>query len=60
MDDAALDRLGQMPWKRSVYADIINFLNSRGCAPAAIGLDIIFSGHSSDPAKSGYQIKSEA
>lgn len=50
MDEAALDYIGQMPWKRSVYADIINFLNSNGCAPAAIGVDVIFAGHSADPA----------
>ena len=50
MDQAAVDRLGQMPWPRSVLAEVISALNAdENNKPAAIGIDVLYVGDS-DPA----------
>lgn len=49
MDQRAIDELGPMPWPRSVMADVINYLNSDpDNMPAAIGLDVLYVGHTND------------
>jgi adenylate cyclase len=47
IDSAALNELGNLPWSRDVYADIIEALNADPEArPAAIALDVVFAGYS--------------
>lgn len=48
IDEQTMKELGPYTqWDRSVFADIINKLNSEGSKPKAIGIDIIFSGEKS-------------
>lgn len=55
MDQRAVDVLGPMPWPRDVMADAIAFLNSDPeTAPAAIGIDVLYVGESSDPGADEY------
>ncbi len=55
MDERASEMLGPMPWDRSVFADAISFLNSDpDNRPAAIGIDVLFSGESADPDSDAY------
>ena len=50
MDQYALDQLGPLPWPRSYMADVVAYLNADPeTAPAVIGLDILYIGHSGDP-----------
>ncbi|MBR3297238.1 MAG: adenylate/guanylate cyclase domain-containing protein [Firmicutes bacterium] len=50
MDQRAVDALGPMPWPRDVMADAIMYLNSDpDNKPAAIALDVLYVGASSDP-----------
>ena len=55
VDDAALERLGpQQGWSREVYARAIEALNADpGRRPAAIGLDVLFTGET-DPEADAY------
>ncbi len=47
IDSTALNELGNLPWSRDVYADIIEALNADPEArPAAIALDVVFAGYS--------------
>ena len=49
MDQYALDQLGPMPWPRSYMADVVAYLNADPeNAPAVIGLDVLYIGHSGD------------
>ena len=51
IDSASLNELGNLPWSRNVYADLIDALNADPEArPAAIALDVVFAGHSADEA----------
>ena len=51
MDQRAVDALGPLPWPRSVMARAIEYLNrDPERKPAAIGVDVIYAGESSDPA----------
>ncbi len=47
IDEKAIDELGPLPWDRSVMADILFYLNSTDYDPAAIGIDVMYSGNSS-------------
>ena len=50
MDQTAVDAFGPMPWSREIIADVIAFLNSEEeNKPAAIGVDVLYVGESSDP-----------
>ncbi|MBR5926286.1 MAG: adenylate/guanylate cyclase domain-containing protein, partial [Firmicutes bacterium] len=50
MDQAAIDLLGPMPWPRGYMAQAINYLNSDPAnRPAVIGVDVLYTGHSTDP-----------
>lgn len=50
MDQYALEVLGPMPWPRSYMADVVSYLNADPeYAPAVIGLDVLYIGHSDDP-----------
>lgn len=50
MDQYALEMLGPMPWPRSYMADVVSYLNADPeNAPAVIGLDVLYIGHSGDP-----------
>ena len=50
MDQYALDVLGPMPWPRSYMAEAIDILNADpDCAPAVIGIDVLYVGESDDP-----------
>jgi adenylate cyclase len=47
IDSPALNELGNLPWSREVYADLIDALNADPEArPAAIALDVVFAGYS--------------
>ncbi|MFI3173271.1 MAG: adenylate/guanylate cyclase domain-containing protein [Eubacteriales bacterium] len=49
IDEYALDQLGSWPWSRDIMADVIDILNMDPDAqPAAIGVDVIFSGESDE------------
>lgn len=49
MDQYALDQLGPLPWPRQYMADVVSYLNSDPeNAPAVIGLDVLYIGHSGD------------
>ena len=52
IDQASLDVLGPMPWPRNYMAEAINCLNNTDpdAKPAVIGIDILYSGESADPA----------
>ncbi len=51
MDQRAVDLLGPMPWPRSAMARAIEYLNhDPEHKPAAIGIDVLYVGESSDPA----------
>jgi adenylate cyclase len=41
IDEKALDKLGQWPWQRDVFADLLYKLNDAGAG--VIGLDIVFA-----------------
>ena len=51
IDERAMQELGPWPWSRSVMAEVIRTLNSAedGSRPAAIGLDILYTGEGMDP-----------
>ena len=50
MDQYSLDQLGPLPWPRSYMADVVAYLNADPeTAPAVIGLDVLYIGHSGDP-----------
>ncbi len=50
IDSRALNEYGNLPWSRDIYADIIEALNADPEAkPAAIGIDVVFAGHSQSP-----------
>lgn len=50
MDQYALEMLGPLPWPRSYMADVVSYLNADPeNAPAVIGLDVLYIGHSGDP-----------
>lgn len=48
VDDDSLSNIGQWPWPRSIHAELIKRINEAGAK--AIGLDLILSEPSSDPA----------
>ena len=49
IDSPSLNELGNLPWSRTVYADLIDALNADPEArPAAIALDVVFAGYSGD------------
>ena len=49
MDQYALDALGPLPWPRQYMADVVSYLNADPeNAPAVIGLDVLYIGHSGD------------
>ena len=49
MDQYALDVLGPLPWPRAYMADVVAYLNADPeNAPAVIGLDVLYIGHSGD------------
>lgn len=49
MDQYALEMLGPLPWPRSYMADVVSYLNADPeNAPAVIGLDVLYIGHSGD------------
>ena len=49
MDQYALDQLGPLPWPRQYMADVVSYLNADPeNAPAVIGLDVLYIGHSGD------------
>ena len=52
IDEAALERYGPFQqWSRHILAEALETLNqSEDCRPAVIGVDILFSGPSADPA----------
>ena len=52
IDQASLDVLGPMPWPRNYMAEAISCLNNTDpdAKPAVIGIDILYSGESADPA----------
>ena len=56
IDERAMQELGPWPWSRSVMADVIRTLNSAedGSRPAAIGLDILYTGEGMDPSADRY------
>ena len=55
IDQRAIEEFGPMPWNRALFADAIAYLNSdEENAPAAIGLDVLFVGASSDPDADAY------
>ncbi|WP_044958122.1 CHASE2 domain-containing protein [Butyrivibrio sp. LC3010] len=54
MDQKALEEIGQMPWPRSVMADVISILNSAETPPAVIAIDVLYVGESSDPSGDEY------
>ncbi len=47
IDNKSLDKIGQFPWDRSVYADVIEKLEAGGVK--AIGLDVVVADPSRDP-----------
>ena len=51
MDQRGTDALGPMPWDRSVFGEVIDFLNYADpeARPAVIGIDVLFIGDSADP-----------
>lgn len=51
IDDRAFEKLGPWPWSRHVMADLIRRLNDvpEDQRPAAIGIDVLFTGPSQDP-----------
>lgn len=51
IDDRAIDELGPFgQWSRSVIADVLDVLNeSEDCRPAAIGIDVLYTGQSPEP-----------
>ena len=50
MDQKAVDALGPMPWSRTVMAQALDYLNADGeRKPAAIGVDVLYVGESSEP-----------
>ena len=51
IDEDAIDMLGPWPWSRSVMAFVLEYLNSAedGSKPAAIGIDVLYTGEGSDP-----------
>ena len=50
VDRRALDELGPLPWPRGYMAEAIEYLNADPDArPAAIGVDVLYVGESSDP-----------
>jgi len=48
IDDASLEAIGQFPWPRSVYAQLIGMLEEAGVR--AVALDIVTAEPSADPA----------
>ncbi len=54
IDEKAIEELGPLPWDRSIIADVINYLNSSDVIPAAIGVDVMYSGNSSSQASDSY------
>ncbi|MGN0710884.1 MAG: CHASE2 domain-containing protein [Anaerovoracaceae bacterium] len=49
IDSAALNDIGNLPWKRNVYAQVVEKLNEDTEAkPAAIGLDVVYAGYSDE------------
>jgi len=51
MDQRAVEALGPMPWPRDVMAQAIDYLNSDpDNKPAVIGVDVLYTGDSGDPA----------
>ena len=62
MDQRATDELGPMPWSRNVMAEAIEYLNfaDPDCRPAAIGLDVLYVGESSDPDADEYLAETAA
>lgn len=48
IDDASLEAIGQFPWPRSVYAELIGMLEEAGVR--AVALDIVTAEPSEDPA----------
>ena len=50
MDQQALDKIGPLPWSRSIMAEAIRYLNQdENNKPAVIGLDVLYAGESGDP-----------
>ena len=47
IDDESLADLGQWPWPRYFYADLINMLSKGN--PAVIGIDVLFSEETNNP-----------
>ncbi|MFH1246530.1 MAG: adenylate/guanylate cyclase domain-containing protein [Candidatus Liptonbacteria bacterium] len=43
IDNDSLQKIGQWPWRRGVYADLISKLNNLSTPPKAIGIDVVFS-----------------
>ncbi|MDX9870817.1 MAG: adenylate/guanylate cyclase domain-containing protein [Clostridia bacterium] len=56
IDDQSLTDLGRFPWSRYVYAELFRIL-AQG-EPAAVGIDLIFSEPSSDPAEDAALVES--
>ncbi|MFC5529164.1 CHASE2 domain-containing protein [Cohnella yongneupensis] len=49
IDEPSIEALGQFPWPRDVYAQLLANLNQEGNMPKAIAFDVIFSEPSNDP-----------
>ncbi|MEN9342068.1 MAG: hypothetical protein RIQ54_324 [Candidatus Parcubacteria bacterium] len=43
IDDASIERIGQWPWPREVFARVLNQLNNNQSQPKVVGLDVLFS-----------------
>lgn len=48
IDSQSIDTLGSFPWSRDIFAQVIEILNSGEERPAAIGIDVLFSGHTDE------------
>ncbi len=43
VDDASIERIGQWPWPREVFAHVLRRLNDEQSRPKVLGLDVLFS-----------------
>jgi diguanylate cyclase (GGDEF)-like protein len=55
IDDKSLNELGQFPWSRQRYVELLNIINQ--AKPNVVAFDIIFSDHSPDDIKFAQAIK---
>ncbi len=56
IDEFSIDELGSFPFDRSLFAELLDMLNSSDTPPIAIGVDVLFTGESNEDSD-GYLVE---